>query len=104
MRKTAILFFAIILLIAACSTANTSNIDDIHDRLVKNKCRIARQNLIFRINDLEYGMDTTFVEIPQSLIPDSLLVCPGTGSIYILETDGNDRTIICSAGHGATSF
>ncbi|MEA3266055.1 MAG: hypothetical protein U9P42_03830, partial [Candidatus Fermentibacteria bacterium] len=89
---------------AACSTVTTSNIDDIQDRLIKNKCRITRQNLIFRINDLEYDMDTTFVEIPQSLIPDSLLVCPGTDSVYILETDGNDRTIICPAGHGATSF
>jgi len=105
MRKTAILSFAaVILIIAACSTATTSNIDDIQERLITNRCRITRQNLIFRINDLEYEMDTTFVEIPQSLIPDSLLVCPGTGSIYMLETDGNDRTIICSAGHGVSSF
>ncbi len=101
--KNTLICIAAFLLVAACGTA-TSNIDEIRDRLNENSCRINREELIFQIRELEYLQDTTFAEIPQFLLNDSLLVCPSTGHHYTMVADGNDRTIICPAGHGESSL
>ena len=98
-----LLWAAVVLMVTSCGTA-VSNIDLIQERLSNNQCRINREELIFQIKEIEYLQDTTFTVIPQSLLADSLLVCPATGQIYLFEADGNDRTIRCPAGHGASSF
>ncbi|MCK5131978.1 MAG: hypothetical protein KAR40_07490 [Candidatus Sabulitectum sp.] len=103
MRNVSLFTGLAVLLFAACGTS-ISNIDKIQARLNKNKCRINREELIYSMQDLEYRQDTTFTEIPQTLIDDSLLVCPATNQFYLLVVDGNDRTVICPGGHGESSF
>lgn len=102
MRNT-LICIAVFLFVAACGTA-TSSIDEIRDRLNENSCRINREELVFQLQNLEYLQDTTFSEIPEFLLDDSLLVCPATSQLYVMVVDGNDRTIICPAGHGESSF
>ncbi len=94
---------AVLLMVTSCGTS-VSNIDLIQERLSNNKCRINREELIFQMQEMEYLQDTTFTEIPQFLLADSLLVCPVTGQFYLFEADRNDRTIRCPAGHGVSSF
>lgn len=105
MKKTLIISITVLfsLFFIACGTT-TSNIDRIQERVDKNKCRMNREDLIFHIQDLEYFHDTTYIEIPQALLDDSLLFCPATGELYLLEVDGDDRMFICPAGHGDSSF
>ncbi len=107
MKKTLIISLAIFILTTlfsmACGTT-TSNIDRIQERVDKNKCRMNREDLIYHIQDLEYLHDTTYIEIPQALVDDSLLSCPATGELYLLEADGDDRMIICPTGHGDSSL
>ena len=91
------------LLLAACGTT-ISSIDDIKARLNKNKCRINREELVFQMGELEYLQDTTFYEIPQLLLDDSLLVCPSNEEFYFMVVDGNDRSIGCPFLHGDSSF
>ena len=104
MRDALVLFCVKALFIEAPFITAVSNIDMIHERISNNKCRINREELIFQMQEIEYLQDTTFTEIPQFLLADSLLVCPVTGQFYLFEADGNDRTIICPAGHGVSSF
>ena len=101
--KNTLICIAAFLFVTACGTA-TSNIDMIKERLTENGCRINREELIFQMRELEYLQDTVYTEIPQPLLEDSLLVCPSTSQLYMMAVDGNDRTIICPAGHGESSF
>lgn len=102
MRNVSLFTGLAVLLFAACGTS--TNIVKIQTRLNENKCRLNREELIFRMQDLEYLQDTTFNEIPQTLIDDSLLVCPATNQFYLLVVDGNDRAVICPQEHGESSF
>lgn len=91
------------LLLTACGTT-VSNLDEIEERLNENRCRINREALIFEMAELEYFQDTTYYEIPQLLLDDSLLVCPLTDQFYLFVIDGNDRSIECPSIHGDSSF
>ncbi len=92
-----------ILFLTSCGTS-TSSINEIEKRLIENSCRINREELIFQIHSIEYVQDTTFSEIPESLLPDSLLFCPSTGLNFILLVDGGNRKIECPSNHGDSSF
>lgn len=103
MRYVLLLISLTFLLSASCGTS-TSSIDKIQERLNENACRINREELIFQIQELEYRQDTTFKEIPQSFLNDSLLLCPATDQPYLMIVNGNDRMIRCPSGHGESSF
>ena len=103
MRNVLLLIGLIVFLSASCGTS-TSNIDKIQERLNRNKCRIYREELIFQIQELEYFQDTTFTDIPESFLDDSLLSCPVTALPYLMIVEGNNRTIRCPSGCGESSF
>lgn len=78
--------------------------DIIRDRLNRNACRIVRENLVFQLGKLEFLNDTTYMEIPGELLPESLVVCPVTDELLLFTVNGGRRKIACPAGHGETDF
>jgi hypothetical protein len=103
MRTKIIILSIVALLVLACGTS-VSSLDEIQDRLNRNKCRMNREDLVFAIQGLEYEMDTVFTSIPQDLLDDSLLICPADSSLYVMITDGDNRRIQCSFCGGDSSF
>ncbi len=102
---------AFFLLLLSCGTSSSSldsfeedELQMMRDRLNNNACRINRENLVFKLDDLEYEQDTTFVELPVDLLADSLCCCSETGSTYNLVVDVDHRYIECPSGHGNTEF
>ncbi len=102
MKPAALLAF--LFLSCGTETSNGPDIDMIRERLNENACGIVREDLIFRIEDLEFINDTTFTEIPLDLIAESLTVCPVTGEQLQMIVENRDRSIICPSGHGQTEF
>ncbi len=80
------------------------NIDQIRARLDNNACRIIREELVYRIDELEFINDTTYSVLPVELLPDSILACPVTGEFFSMAVDGRNRLIQCPSGHGETEF
>ncbi len=94
--------FVVILFASACST-NTSNLEQIQQQLQENRCKLNRQELVYKIHDLEYNNDTLYTELPFELLPDSICVCPVDSSVYLL-LQVDDRIIQCPNGHGSNEI
>lgn len=105
--KALITVLCSLILFSSCGSTSGSdgmNIDQIRARLDKNACRIRREELVYRIDELEFINDTTYSVLPAELLPDSLLACPVTGEFFSMAADGGDRLIQCPSGHGETEI
>ena len=104
--KTILIFsistFILFLSASGCSTS-TSNLEQIQQQLLENGCKLNRQELVYKIHDLEYENDTLYTELPFDLLPDSLCVCPADNSVYLL-LEEEDRVIQCPNGHGSSDI
>ncbi len=104
MRTVVFLTLVCLLLSCGAETSSSIEIEMIRDRLNRNACRIAREDLIFQINDLEFINDTSFTVIPFDMLAESLTVCPVTGEQFQMLVDNDDKKIVCPSGHGHTDF
>jgi hypothetical protein len=94
------LFAALLFLGCGTETSDDLDIQAIRDRLNMNACRINREELLFQLGELEFVNDSTYLEIPAGMLPDSLLVCPVTGEMYQFSRHDGKAVIICPSGHG----
>jgi len=94
--------FIIVFFASACGT-NTSNLEQIQQQLLENGCKLNRQELVYKIHDLEYENDTLYTELPFELLPDSICVCPADSSVYLF-LQGDNRVIQCPNGHGSSEI
>ncbi len=94
--------FVVILFASACGT-NTSNMEQIQQQIQQNGCELNRQELVYKLHDLEYNNDTLYTELPFELLPDSICVCPVDSSVYLL-LQGDNRVIQCPNGHGSNEI
>jgi len=99
-----IVFSTVFLALLGCGTQTTgeADLDAIRARLDMNACRINREELMFRLGELEFVNDSTYQALPVELLPDSLLYCPVTIEPYEFTREDGSRIIRCPAGHGET--